>query len=640
MTHAFKDIFPNGFLGVDVFFVISGFVITSSLLSQKDLPLLHYLMQFYTRRFARLMPALFLVVAVTSVAISLVTPLPNDYLKTGVFAIFGLANVNLYLADQDYFSHTSALNPFTHTWSLGVEEQFYLLIPLVLWALLRTSSATLTLWAISMTAIISFTAWSITSESNPSAAFYLIPFRFWELSMGVLIALFIHNIRYKNSVSLSITENPLIGAVAAIFLILILFFPTEIPLIPASALVIFLTAVILMRDISGTLSGSLLTNRFVNLVGRSSYSIYLWHWPLIVLGLWTIGGGLLVNTTLVITSVIIGYLSYRYVENPIRHGFLLKGAPALVVWITCMVGVSVVPVAIVKLLPSLYMGQEVEMEAVGVQSLTSIVISDDGSRWMGKQCILDSNTDVGMLIDTSSCTIGRLVGAERQILVVGNSYSASFVPAFEEISYNTNIAFTVTSSWGASPINTILNSTPWSEANDYYWSELIPNLIFGLQSGDAVFIVSDLASLSPLPMDHEANEKIENFKHGLFEFSNELSERGISLFILGPLPFAREANCTPSMATAQWFSPNGAPCLYYSRVETENRQNPLRRVLAELENMDFLTLVNLDSIFCPTDVCTYHGPGGIPLYRDVWSHPSAEATRMSAGTMREQLSLR
>ncbi len=342
VTHAFKDFFPNGFLGVDVFFVISGFVITASLVSQKDLPLSDFLTKFYTRRFTRLMPALLLVVATTTLAISLVNSFPNDYLKTGFFAIFGLANVNLYLGEQDYFSDTSALNPFTHTWSLGVEEQFYLLIPVILWVLLRKSGPALALRILAVVSVISLIAWVITSKVSPSAAFYLIPFRFWELAVGVLVALLLHNRRQRESIILGILENRLIGAACAVLLAFFLFFPTELALLPATAVAIFCTAVILMRDISGTLPGNLLTSPFVNLVGRSSYSIYLWHWPIIVLGLWTIGGGVLVNSGLVIASMVIGYLSYRYVENPIRHGFPLTGASALGVWITCMVGVSVI----------------------------------------------------------------------------------------------------------------------------------------------------------------------------------------------------------------------------------------------------------------------------------------------------------
>ena len=111
VLHAFGSVFPNGFLGVDVFFVISGFVITASLMSQKNLPLSDHLLRFYSRKIARLLPAIFLVLTFTALAISLVNPFPRDHLITAIFAIFGLANVNLYFAEQDYFSYSTTQRP-------------------------------------------------------------------------------------------------------------------------------------------------------------------------------------------------------------------------------------------------------------------------------------------------------------------------------------------------------------------------------------------------------------------------------------------------------------------------------------------------------------------------------------------------
>ncbi len=305
-----------------------------------------------------------------------------------------------------------------------------------------------------------------------------------------------------------------------------------------------------------------------------------------------------------------------------------------------MVGVTVIPVSITKKrLPNLYIGVEPEMDTIGVSSLTDILISRDGSHWMGEECVLDSNADVGMLIDVSRCTLGQSSNAGNRILVLGNSNSAAFVPAFEILSSTTNTRFTVTSSWGASPIDTVSNSTARQEANNYYWSTLVPDLISDLESGDAIFLLSALNRFMPLDVNQEIENDLEDFRLGVIEFSSRLSERGISVFVLSPLPLAREANCSPSMAVPQWFAPNGAPCLYHTRAETQRRQYPLRMILAQLESIDLVTVINLDSIFCPTNVCTFFGEDGTILYRDTSAHPSAGAARLSAGTMREQLSL-
>ena len=133
INHFYSDILPSGFLGVDVFFVISGFVITSALVDHRSETFRNFIIEFYERRIKRLLPALLFYVIVVSVLISLVNPEPATSLLTGMASIFGLSNLYLISRSADYFSDSSQLNVFTHTWSLGVEEQFYLIFPLLVW---------------------------------------------------------------------------------------------------------------------------------------------------------------------------------------------------------------------------------------------------------------------------------------------------------------------------------------------------------------------------------------------------------------------------------------------------------------------------------------------------------------------------
>lgn len=132
-NHLPEKFLPSGFLGVDVFFVISGFVVSASILGlsgQAQTKFSSFYANFLSRRVKRLMPALIACVAITSLIVILVDPFPRNSLITGVAALFGVANIALFNFEQDYFSPSSALNAFTHTWSLGVEEQFYVVFPL------------------------------------------------------------------------------------------------------------------------------------------------------------------------------------------------------------------------------------------------------------------------------------------------------------------------------------------------------------------------------------------------------------------------------------------------------------------------------------------------------------------------------
>ena len=132
-NHFNKDLLPSGFLGVDIFFVISGYVITSSIAARKSINFQEFITGFYSRRVKRLIPALVFYVILMSVAICMVDPDPQLNLRTGITSLFGISNIYQIKQATNYFDNVTQLNVFTQTWSLGVEEQFYFFFPFLIW---------------------------------------------------------------------------------------------------------------------------------------------------------------------------------------------------------------------------------------------------------------------------------------------------------------------------------------------------------------------------------------------------------------------------------------------------------------------------------------------------------------------------
>ena len=133
INHFNNKLFPNGYLGVDIFFVISGYVITSSIAKRKYNNFMEFIIGFYSRRIKRLMPALIFFIVILSICICLFNPDPKWTLRSSAASLFGINNIFLYWRSTDYFAESTYLNPFSHTWSLGIEEQFYLFFPWLVW---------------------------------------------------------------------------------------------------------------------------------------------------------------------------------------------------------------------------------------------------------------------------------------------------------------------------------------------------------------------------------------------------------------------------------------------------------------------------------------------------------------------------
>ncbi len=327
INHFNKDILPGGYLGVDIFFVISGYVITSSLYNRPSKGLKDFISGFYERRMKRLVPALSVFVLIT---IFLGTLFVSSHMGTlfivnwrsGISALFGVSNLYLYKQATDYFGTTTELNAFMHTWSLGVEEQFYLVFPFLVWisGFSRQKengvrNLFFTLITLSLASLIGFLyLYSI----NQPAAYFLMPTRFWEMAAGCLIFI---GFQKRASIEKFLGKLPPFLLIALI--IGVMYLPMSWAAVSTFAVVV-LSSVLIASLKEGTAAFELFTHKKVVYIGLISYSLYLWHWTVLAVSRWTIGVSWWSVPIQIAALLFLSHISYRYIETPFRKANLRR----------------------------------------------------------------------------------------------------------------------------------------------------------------------------------------------------------------------------------------------------------------------------------------------------------------------------
>ena len=309
--------FSGGFVGVDVFFVISGFLITSIIWRQRQAGQFSFL-DFWTRRARRILPAL-CVVMLASLVAGWFLLAPHDYSDLGRTVRYQamFASNILFRREDGYFDTASDLKPLLHTWSLSVEEQFYIVFPLLLGLLMRWAPRW-RLWLLGLALLsLGMSTWAV--KHDPSAAFFLLPLRAWELLAGALLAV---APVAQNRRAPWLYQAASLGGLAMLLAATLLFdaatpFPGPAALLPVLGTVLLIWA----NGAHATWVARLLGTRLLVGIGLLSYSWYLWHWPVHVfasyaavdgLGGWQVAG-------LLALSLVLAYASWRWVEQPLRQ---------------------------------------------------------------------------------------------------------------------------------------------------------------------------------------------------------------------------------------------------------------------------------------------------------------------------------
>ena len=406
LFHAFPDWLPSGLTGVDVFFVISGFLISSIILNDLSKGAFSFA-KFYMRRAKRIFPALIVVLCASGV-IGWLVLLPHEFAHLGLHTAVGagfLLNVLLYRELDGYFH---SMQPLVHLWSLGVEEQFYFLWPLFLTLIWRAAVRWRLLLLLSVTAL-SLTLQIALQDSDPFAAFYLPTTRLWELSAGAALG-YIQLTTGIRSPSLYGHLLCTLGAACLVVSFTGLYEHIRIPWTVAPVLGALL---LIYAGPHAWINRFVLANPLMVGIGLISYPLYLWHWPLLTFVQFVVGAELTprMAAPVVLASVLLAILTYEYVEKPIRSSTKLR-------LVSLRLGTAMAACALVgtfsylELLPS----RSVDTQVVRFESAAAETFPPVSSyEWMRMNRLL---------------TLGN---GQRRVLFIGDSNVFQYYPLLEKL---------------------------------------------------------------------------------------------------------------------------------------------------------------------------------------------------------------
>jgi peptidoglycan/LPS O-acetylase OafA/YrhL len=422
--HAGATMIPGGFIGVDVFYVISGFLITTILLREAEKTGRIALGLFWAKRIRRLVPALVVTVVFTLVVGALLgSVLGWDSLALqGAASVSYVANILFWRESTNYFDTGSGLSPFLHMWSLGVEEQFYVLWPLILIAGIWIAARRFTLRSVlavafSLVFVCSLGLSVFLTPVSPNAAFYLLPTRAWEFAGAGLLALLPAAAAIRSRAVATAA-----GVAGVVILVAGFVFLSEADAYPGHlALVPFVGTILLIVAGGGARSAlaPVLESRPAVWIGNVSYSWYLWHWPLIVFAKELFPESATAMAAAALLSLGVAALSYTYIEQPLRFRPFLAAS----VRRTYVVGLTATAATVVV--------------ALGVFATGSAILRTEPMRTYAKAAETLPARDCADGVSESfgavdACILGDPTG-EKTIAVIGDSHAGHWRGAVEAV---------------------------------------------------------------------------------------------------------------------------------------------------------------------------------------------------------------
>ncbi len=612
LFHAKVPGFSGGYVGVDVFFVISGFLITGIIVRQLQQGTFS-LVRFWERRIRRIVPVLMVVLLTTAAAGYWLILFPLDYLDFGqsmiAQALF-LSNI-FFLRKSDYFAGPSEDSPLLHTWSLAIEEQFYFGFPILLMLLWKFGRRFVV--PVFVALFVGSLAWCQylmmngdaffslpflpplwASADNTTAAFYLLPTRAFELLIGALLAL----------AAVQITKSSLANFAAGLGLSLVLgsiflysdatFFPGFAALLPTVG-----TALLILAHTGrSTIIKTTLTNSTLVWVGLLSYSLYLWHWPVLVLGKYWLNTEVLsgVQTFGLLTlTLILSIGSYYLVEKPVRGYqpdapmWKVYFAGIAAIWILFGIGYYIIST---NGLPE---------RAPAAATTLALGATDFGPYW--NPCFVHS-----FELTWDPCRFGpKEVPATH--LVLGDSHGGAILPGLAKAADQSNTSIGTYISAGCSPLHPVTFSDPDSRCATVY------NLALDHMKEE---IVTDVLLVSRWTnyrgaLSSSADEAEKRFEANVSKTLDILSDAGVNVTVLLQVPHHEYFD--PREAFYEAARTNTLPPYSLPRAQHDELQTFVNSVWQKEAEAGRVTIIDPTDMLCDANACDFIRDG-VVLYTD------------------------
>jgi peptidoglycan/LPS O-acetylase OafA/YrhL len=595
---------PGGFIGVDIFFVISGFLMAQIVAGEIGKNAFNP-WRFLERRIFRIWPAMLAVILAT-LMVGAATLVPDDLRNLGWSALSSLFAVNnvLFWQQSGYFAPDAHRNVLLHLWSLAVELQFYLTMPILMAAVFwRTRQSRI--WVVLVITLASLALCIFATPRARTASFYLLPTRYWEFGLGALVALAGVQLRlgYRSANIVAAAGGAMIlGAV--VWLGRQSTFPGSLALLPC----VGAAAVIWAGMFTTPVTGSLLSLAPLRFIGRISYSLYLWHWPIIT---FCRDWGIAVDTppmqvALLVLSVAAGYLSWRFIEVPFRVPSRMAARPriAAVAGGAGAIAVAGVVFAATQGLPS-------RLDP-NVRAMLAYQHYERNGFYSEGTCFLTPDQDPAAF-NIEACAQATPGGP--LVLLWGDSHAAHYAPGLRAIADRLGINFVQASYGGCSPI-------PWRTDNSPTCAEFGRTILKSIESGrfDRIIVSANWTGYPNILPD-------------LTALLRDLGAKGIDAVVIGPsIEFHHHLPILLASRPPALFFNARAPQDWLSDVVV-SRDREIQQALGGLPHVAYVAPI---PELCRDGTCPVLVDGHVPLVWDA-SHLTAEGSALVATALLPRL---